>query len=626
MQSTRQKSQIIYAPSREPVQGVKSVFLAGTTSKTDDRDWRLALSELLASLPLTIFNPYRPDWDSSWREDISFVPYREQTDWELEMQEAADIVVVFFHPATQAPVSLLEFGLCAKSGRAMVVCPEGYCKRGNVQIVCQRYGVEMVETIDGIKDAIVKRKWVSSHYDRYEFPIILRLFPAVNMRRCLLGSVVWTREDLTTSRILNLVPLIIPTSPTMDDQFNGRTDDDLFADDFEPVGQDEQISEAAPISEPVVESQTVSPSVPEASRPAQLATVHSTPKSLSQSRHAKPAHQPRPRKHSPKQAPATTTAADSSQPLTTGESHSGIAAVTTPSTTANTAPSAASSSSPVRPGSNTALADRLASGANPRTKLTESELAAKMERMRILAAEKTRKFEQAEQDSRSHALAYERGMEEARRRRAEEAERRRKGEEERRRMDEERAANRERKLKAMGAKEGAWDEGKNIEEEQSRFRGANGGVRGARNTAGIAGSRFASSERDDLPVREFSADEFRGKGRGRGRGTSRGGRGGRGGASSGGGGGGFGDGGRGFKTHPQANVQNGASKPKDTQVIPTTEDFPALPPLGAQKLDTASKPNDAENSVLLPAALQSPLTGKWDDEMEALDATTENGV
>ncbi|KAI1490888.1 hypothetical protein F5X96DRAFT_512605 [Biscogniauxia mediterranea] len=151
------KNQIIYAPSREVFSGVKSIFLAGTTSKTDDRDWRAVLSEALADLPVTILNPYRPDWDSSWREDVAFGPFREQTEWELDMQEVADIVVVYFHPATQAPVSLLEFGLCARSGKSVVVCPEGYWKRGNVQVVCQRYGVEMLESMDKIKDAIVKR-------------------------------------------------------------------------------------------------------------------------------------------------------------------------------------------------------------------------------------------------------------------------------------------------------------------------------------------------------------------------------------------------------------------------------------------------------------------------------------
>ncbi|KAI1342951.1 hypothetical protein F5Y15DRAFT_371448 [Xylariaceae sp. FL0016] len=157
MEQLSTKSQVIYAPSRVRTSGKTTVFLAGSTSKTDDRDWRGALCEQLTDQPLTIFNPHRADWDSTWREDISFAPYREQTEWELDMQDAADIVVVFFHPQTQATISLLELGLCARSGKAVVLCPEGYWKRGNVQIVCQRYRVEMVGDMTGLKDAIIRR-------------------------------------------------------------------------------------------------------------------------------------------------------------------------------------------------------------------------------------------------------------------------------------------------------------------------------------------------------------------------------------------------------------------------------------------------------------------------------------
>ena len=152
------RNQVIYTPSEEPPRGVLSVFLAGTTSKVDTNDWRQTLATSLSDMPVTIYNPYRPDWDSSWREDIHFAPYRQQVEWELDKQDKADIVVVFFHPATQAPVSLLEFGLCARVPRkAIVVCPEGYWKRANVQIVCKKFGVEMVDNIEGLKEAVVKR-------------------------------------------------------------------------------------------------------------------------------------------------------------------------------------------------------------------------------------------------------------------------------------------------------------------------------------------------------------------------------------------------------------------------------------------------------------------------------------
>jgi hypothetical protein len=153
-----QKCQTIYAPSEEPCSGTKSVFLAGTTSKVDKTDWREAISASLSELPITIFNPYRGDWDSTWREEIDFAPYREQVLWELDKQAKATLVVVYFHPATQAPVSLLEFGLSAQiPGKVIAVCPRGFWKRGNVQIVCQKYGIELLDDINELHQAIIKK-------------------------------------------------------------------------------------------------------------------------------------------------------------------------------------------------------------------------------------------------------------------------------------------------------------------------------------------------------------------------------------------------------------------------------------------------------------------------------------
>ncbi|KAI1387886.1 uncharacterized protein F4822DRAFT_294942 [Hypoxylon trugodes] len=439
----------------------------------------------------------------------------------------------------------------------------------------------------------------------------------------------------------------------MDDQFNGRTDDDLFADDFEPVESQEQAPKAVQKNAPIVtesrESRQPPASTQEpipATQPTSKPPVH---RSLAQSRHANPKpapsssshHNPRPRKNSPKPAtikpvvtptPTTTVAnpqkhdVPETSPIAVSKGSSDTASVTSSSGGSSSSKKARANnngtkkSHAAKPGQNTALADRLASGANPRTKLTESELAAKMEQMRILNAEKTRRFEQAERDSRSHAIAYEKGMEEARRRRAEEAERRRKGDEERRRMDEERAANRERKLRAMGG--GAnWDEGREKEEESARragFRGANGGVRGAK--SGMAGSRFAERDGDVTP-REFSPDDFRGRGRGgRGRGgSSRGGGRGRGGSNH--------DGERGGnRGGAAAATQNGnkAQPQKAPQVPPTADDFPALPT--PKRTDTSKKAAEPVAFPSLSPGANSPPIGKWDDEMAALDDKAKAGL
>ncbi|KAL2213290.1 hypothetical protein CC79DRAFT_1327154 [Sarocladium strictum] len=156
--TTRQMaaSQVINAPSHEASRGLKSVFLAGSTSS--GQNWRYELTSSLSTFPITFFNPDRPDWDSSWREDINFEPWNEQVSWELEKQSTADVVVVFFHPDTKAPISLLEFGLSSREpAKVIAVCPEGYWKRANVQLVSQKLGIEFLDNFDQLKGSILKK-------------------------------------------------------------------------------------------------------------------------------------------------------------------------------------------------------------------------------------------------------------------------------------------------------------------------------------------------------------------------------------------------------------------------------------------------------------------------------------
>lgn len=140
--------QVIKAPSPEAARHARSVFLAGTTSGPDD--WRNSVCERLSDLAVTVYNPLRPDWDSSWREEISCEPYRKQVEWELEKQELADVIAFYFGADTDAPISLLELGLCAKQRKAIVCVQEGYKKKGNVQIVCQRYGAKLVDRVENL--------------------------------------------------------------------------------------------------------------------------------------------------------------------------------------------------------------------------------------------------------------------------------------------------------------------------------------------------------------------------------------------------------------------------------------------------------------------------------------------
>lgn len=128
--------------------GHKSVFLAGSIEMGKAVDWQ---TDIVSRFPdgVTFLNPRRDDWDSSWVQKIDNPQFNEQVTWELDNLAAADIIFLYFAPGTQSPISLLELGLFAKENKNMIVCcPEGFWRKGNVDIVCKRYGIIVHDYID----------------------------------------------------------------------------------------------------------------------------------------------------------------------------------------------------------------------------------------------------------------------------------------------------------------------------------------------------------------------------------------------------------------------------------------------------------------------------------------------
>jgi hypothetical protein len=127
-----------------------SVFLAGSIEMGQAEDWQARFEEGLRSTDITILNPRREQWDAAWVQRIDHPEFRAQVEWELVAQERATLIAMYFVPATKSPVTLLELGLFARSGKVAVCCPDGYWRKGNVEIVCARYGVPMVERLDDL--------------------------------------------------------------------------------------------------------------------------------------------------------------------------------------------------------------------------------------------------------------------------------------------------------------------------------------------------------------------------------------------------------------------------------------------------------------------------------------------
>jgi hypothetical protein len=129
-----------------------SVFLAGSIEMGVAEDWQAKVSSALSVMDVLVLNPRRDNWDASWAQTIDNPPFREQVEWELAALDAADVILMYFDPATKSPITLLELGIHAAANpeKLIVCCPQGFWRKGNVDIVCNRYGVRQTETLDGL--------------------------------------------------------------------------------------------------------------------------------------------------------------------------------------------------------------------------------------------------------------------------------------------------------------------------------------------------------------------------------------------------------------------------------------------------------------------------------------------
>lgn len=123
------------------------VFLAGTIEMGNSEDWQSNVTKLLADYPITILNPRRADWDSSWAQEFENPQFHQQVTWELNALDRADIIILNLLPDSKSPISLLELGLYASSGKLLVCCPEGFWRKGNVDIVCERFNIPLYNNI-----------------------------------------------------------------------------------------------------------------------------------------------------------------------------------------------------------------------------------------------------------------------------------------------------------------------------------------------------------------------------------------------------------------------------------------------------------------------------------------------
>lgn len=147
------------APEFYPIMLNRMVFLAGSIEMGVAEQWQERLAKMLDDTNYFILNPRRDDWDSSWVQSIDNHQFKEQVNWELNGLEKSDIIVFYFDPNTKSPITLMELGYsCGLNATKVVCCPEGFWRKGNVDILCQRNNIATVNSLEEVAEFVKNLK------------------------------------------------------------------------------------------------------------------------------------------------------------------------------------------------------------------------------------------------------------------------------------------------------------------------------------------------------------------------------------------------------------------------------------------------------------------------------------
>ena len=124
-----------------------SIFLAGSIDMGTAVNWQEELVIRLLDYDGYLYNPKRDDWDSSWEQTIENNKFREQVEWELNAMDSADLIIFYFAKDSKSPITLLELGLHAKDN-IIVCCPDGFYRKGNIDVVCNKYNIKTCKSLN----------------------------------------------------------------------------------------------------------------------------------------------------------------------------------------------------------------------------------------------------------------------------------------------------------------------------------------------------------------------------------------------------------------------------------------------------------------------------------------------
>ncbi len=143
------------------------IFLGGSIEMGKAEDWQSFAQAQFDLSKVNVFNP-RWDFDPTTEQSMDNPAFAHQVNWELYMIERADCVLMVLQKDTKSPISLMEIGIIAGANghgalnKMIISCPEGFWRKGNVDIVAQRYRIPVInDPIELFSEAtaMMMRNW-----------------------------------------------------------------------------------------------------------------------------------------------------------------------------------------------------------------------------------------------------------------------------------------------------------------------------------------------------------------------------------------------------------------------------------------------------------------------------------
>jgi hypothetical protein len=67
------------------------------------------------------------------------------------------VTTLYLYPGTISLISLIELRLFIKTKKIVICCPDSFYRRGNVQIICNKYDIKLVKTLNKLVKEVKDR-------------------------------------------------------------------------------------------------------------------------------------------------------------------------------------------------------------------------------------------------------------------------------------------------------------------------------------------------------------------------------------------------------------------------------------------------------------------------------------